>query len=36
LSHSFPRDIACIAMTSTVMLFLAKGWIGKDFKTKAD
>jgi len=27
---------ACIAMTSTVMLFLAKGWIGKDFKTKAD
>ena len=27
---------ACIAMTSTVMLVLAKGWIGKDFKTKAD
>ena len=25
---------ACIAMTSTVMLVLAKGWIGKDFKTK--
>jgi MFS family permease len=27
---------ACIAMTSTVMLILAKGWVGKDFKTKAD
>ncbi|MCK4342266.1 MAG: MFS transporter [Phycisphaerae bacterium] len=27
---------ACIAMSSTVMLILAKGWIGKDFKTKAD
>ena len=26
---------ACIAMTSTVMLILAKGWLGKDFKTKA-
>jgi hypothetical protein len=25
---------ACIAMTSTVMLILAKRWIGKDFKTK--
>ena len=25
----------CIAMTSTVMLILARGWIGKDFKTKA-
>lgn len=25
---------ACIAMTSTVMLIMAKGWIGKDFKTK--
>lgn len=24
---------ACIAMTSTVMLVLAKGWVGKDFKT---
>jgi len=27
---------ACIAMASTVLLVLAKGWIGKDFKTKAD
>lgn len=27
---------ACIAMLSTVILFAAKGWIGKDFKTKAD
>jgi MFS family permease len=27
---------ACIAMCSTVLLMLAKGWIGKDFKTKAD
>ncbi|MFH1747802.1 MAG: MFS transporter [Planctomycetota bacterium] len=27
---------ACIAMTSTVMLIMAKGWIGKDFKTKHD
>jgi MFS family permease len=27
---------ACIAMMSTVILLLAKGWIGKDFKTKAD
>jgi len=26
---------ACIAMMSTVMLVLARGWIGKDFKTKA-
>jgi proton-dependent oligopeptide transporter, POT family len=26
---------ACIAMMSTVMLILAKGWLGKDFKTKA-
>jgi POT family proton-dependent oligopeptide transporter len=26
----------CIAMSSTVLLLLAKGWIGKDFKTKAD
>lgn len=26
---------ACIAMTSTVVLILAKGWVGKDFKTKA-
>ncbi len=25
----------CIAMGSTVLLSLAKGWIGKDFKTKA-
>jgi hypothetical protein len=24
-----------IAMSSTVMLILAKGWVGKDFKTKA-
>ena len=37
-----PRDpermwlfFAIIAMTSTVMLFLAKGWVGKDFKTKS-
>jgi len=27
---------ACIAISSTVMLVLAKGWIGKDFKTKAE
>ncbi len=27
---------ACIAMASTVLLILAKGWVGKDFKTKAD
>ena len=27
---------ACIAMTSTLMLLLAKGWIGKDFKTKSE
>lgn len=26
----------CIAITSTLMLLMAKGWIGKDFKTKAD
>ncbi len=26
---------ACVAMCSTVLLMLAKGWIGKDFKTKA-
>ena len=25
-----------IAMTSTVLLLLARGWLGKDFKTKAD
>jgi len=24
----------CIAMMSTVMLILAKGWLGKDFKAK--
>jgi len=27
---------ACIAMTSTVLLVIAKPWVGKDFKTKAD
>ena len=27
---------ALIALSSTVMLVLAKGWLGKDFKTKAD
>ena len=27
---------ACIAMASTVMLILAKGWLGKDFKTKKE
>ncbi len=27
---------ACIAMVSTVLLVIARGWIGKDFKTKAD
>jgi len=27
---------ACIAMLSTVLLVLFRGWIGKDFKTKAD
>ena len=26
---------ACIAMTSTLMLVVAKGWVGKDFKTTA-
>ena len=26
---------ACIAMTSTVMLVVAKGWVGKDFKTSS-
>jgi len=26
----------CIAITSTVLLILAKGWIGKGFKTKHD
>ncbi len=26
---------ACIAMLSSVLLVLAKGWLGKDFKTKA-
>lgn len=26
---------ACIAMVSPVLLILAKGWVGKDFKTKA-
>jgi MFS family permease len=26
----------CIAISSTVMLILAKPWVGKDFKTKAD
>jgi hypothetical protein len=26
---------ACIAMLSCILLVLAKGWIGKDFKTKA-
>ncbi|RPJ49243.1 MAG: MFS transporter [Candidatus Latescibacterota bacterium] len=25
----------CIAISSSLMLFLARGWIGKDFKTKA-
>jgi POT family proton-dependent oligopeptide transporter len=25
----------CIAMVSTVLLLLAKGWVGRDFKTKA-
>jgi MFS family permease len=27
---------ACIAVSSTVLLLLAKRWVGKDFKTKAD
>ncbi|HSN55818.1 MAG TPA: MFS transporter [Candidatus Sulfomarinibacteraceae bacterium] len=27
---------ACIAMLSTIILFAARGWVGKDFKTKAD
>jgi hypothetical protein len=27
---------ALIAMSSTVMLILARGWVGKDFKTKSD
>ena len=26
---------ACIAMVSCVLLILAKGWLGKDFKTQA-
>jgi proton-dependent oligopeptide transporter, POT family len=37
-----PRDpqtmwliFGCVAMCSTVLLFLAKAWVGKDFKTKA-
>jgi len=25
----------CIAIASPILLLLAKGWIGKDFKTKA-
>lgn len=27
---------ACIAMLSSFILFSAKGWVGKDFKTRAD
>ena len=27
---------ACIAMGSTVLLLLARGWLGKDFKTQSD
>ena len=27
---------ACIAMVSTVVLVVAKPWVGKDFQTKAD
>ncbi|MFQ5591569.1 MAG: MFS transporter [Phycisphaerae bacterium] len=27
---------ACIAMSSTVLLLLAKHWVGRDFKSKAD
>ena len=27
---------ACIAMTSTIMLVVAKSWVGKDFKTSAE
>jgi hypothetical protein len=37
-----PRDpetmwliFALVAMTSTVMLIVAKGWVGKNFKTSA-
>jgi POT family proton-dependent oligopeptide transporter len=26
----------CIAICSTILLILAKGWVGRDFKTKAD
>ena len=25
----------CIAISSTVLLVLARGWLGKDFKTKS-
>jgi hypothetical protein len=25
----------CIAISSSVFLFLARNWVGKDFKTKA-
>jgi hypothetical protein len=26
---------ACIAMVTPLLLLAAKGWVGKDFKTKA-
>ena len=34
-SESMWLIYGCIAMASTVMLILAKSWVGKDFKTKA-
>jgi MFS family permease len=27
---------ACVAMVSTALLWLARGWLGKDFRTRAD
>lgn len=35
-THTMWFIYACIAMGSCVLLVLAKGWLGKDFKTKAD
>ena len=34
LSGTMWLIFGCIAMMSTVLLILAKGWLGKDFKTK--
>ncbi|MCB9851181.1 MAG: MFS transporter [Phycisphaerales bacterium] len=35
-SESMWLIYACIAMSSTVMLVIAKGWVGKDMKVRAD